>query len=73
MISIDNSTVHMAGTVGTPTFVMLPAVPDWRWQTSADDSLWYAGMRLYRQQSKGEWSKVVQAVATALSEFEQPR
>ena len=31
VVSIDNSTVHLAGSLGKKTFVLLPKVSDWRW------------------------------------------
>lgn len=70
VISIDNSTVHIAGAVGTPTWVMVPAVPDWRWQTQREDSLWYASVRLFRQRRAEEWAAVLDEVASALRNFE---
>ena len=30
VVSIDNSTVHFAGALGVPTFMMLNYEPDWR-------------------------------------------
>jgi ADP-heptose:LPS heptosyltransferase len=61
VISIDNSTVHIAGAVGTPCWVMLPVSSDWRWGTSSETTL-YSGMRLYRQKSSGKWSDVLTKV-----------
>ena len=31
VITIDNSTAHLAGALGVPTCVLLPFAPDWRW------------------------------------------
>jgi tetratricopeptide (TPR) repeat protein/ADP-heptose:LPS heptosyltransferase len=63
VISIDNSTVHMAGALGVPAWVLLPAVPDWRWMLGRADSPWYSSVRLFRQSKAGEWSPVIAAVA----------
>ncbi len=49
VITIDNSTAHLAGALGIPTWVLLPFAPDWRWQLDRDDSPWYPAMRLFRQ------------------------
>ncbi|NJO35361.1 MAG: tetratricopeptide repeat protein [Rhodospirillales bacterium] len=38
VISIDNSTVHMAGALNVPVWAMLPFVPDWRWLLHRNDS-----------------------------------
>ena len=68
VISVDNATVHMAGAVGTLTWVMLPAAADWRWMTTGDDSPWYPAVRLFRQPRPGDWAAVFQAMRSALDQ-----
>lgn len=63
VISIDNSTVHLAGALGVTAWVLLPAVPDWRWMLGRADSPWYSSVRLFRQLRAGEWSPVIERVA----------
>jgi hypothetical protein len=50
VVSVDNSTVHLAGAVGAPTWVLLPAAADWRWQVEAATTPWYPTATLIRQQ-----------------------
>lgn len=66
VLSVDNSTVHMAGAMGTPVWVLLPLVPDWRWMLGREDSPWYPTMRLFRQQSPGDWESVIKRIAGEL-------
>jgi ADP-heptose:LPS heptosyltransferase len=66
VVSIDNSTVHMAGALGVPVWVMLPKVPDWRWLLDREDSVWYASARLFRQERRADWVAVITAVAAEL-------
>jgi hypothetical protein len=66
VISIDNSTVHMAGALNVPVWVLLPAVPDWRWMLGRADSPWYSSVRLFRQQMAGDWGPVIGRVAEEL-------
>jgi hypothetical protein len=66
VITIDNSTAHLAGALGIPTWVLLPFAPDWRWQLDRDDSPWYPTMRLFRQATAGDWQAVVRSVDSAL-------
>lgn len=66
VISVDNATVHMAGAVGTPTWVLLPAAADWRWMTAGDDTPWYASVTLFRQPRAGDWAPVFERVHSAL-------
>jgi tetratricopeptide (TPR) repeat protein len=71
VITIDNSTAHLAGALGVPTFLLLPFAPDWRWLQPRPDSPdnsspWYPNMRLFRQPKLGDWQSVMQAVESAL-------
>jgi len=56
IISIDNTTVHLAGALGKDTRVLLPYVPEWRWMLDRKDSPWYQSLRLYRQSAVFDWS-----------------
>lgn len=69
LISVDSSPVHLAGALGRPAWVMLPFVPDWRWLQERDDTPWYPGMRLFRQQAPGDWAGVVSRMAAALADL----
>jgi len=67
VITIDNSTAHLAGSLGVPVWVLLPFMPDWRWLLDREDSPWYPTMRLFRQPKTGDWQSVVEKVQHALS------
>ena len=69
IISIDNTTVHMAGALGKPVWTLLPYAPDWRWQLDRSDTPWYPSMTLYRQSSLGDWHSVFQQVQPDLKQF----
>ncbi len=66
VVTIDNSTAHLAGALGVPTWVLLPSAPDWRWLQQREDSPWYPSLRLFRQPQRGDWQAVVQRVQNAL-------
>jgi tetratricopeptide (TPR) repeat protein len=66
VVTIDNSTAHLAGALGVPVWVLLPFAPDWRWLLACDDSPWYPTMRLFRQPKRGDWQSVMQRVQRAL-------
>jgi tetratricopeptide (TPR) repeat protein len=66
VITIDNSTAHLAGALGLPVSLMLPFAADWRWLRDRKDSPWYPTMRLFRQSVPGNWQSVVQSVQSTL-------
>ena len=62
VVSIDNTTVHLAGALGKPVHVLLPFDSDWRWMTDGDLSYWYASARLFRQGSDWNWTPLLEQV-----------
>jgi hypothetical protein len=66
VITVDTSTAHLAATLGRPTWVLLPYLPDWRWLLDRDDSPWYPTVRLFRQLETGDYASVVERVRTEL-------
>jgi len=69
VISIPNTTVHVAGALGVPCWVLLPAGAglSWFWFRDRDAALWYPRMRLYRQMAVGEWASLRDRVAADLA------
>ncbi len=68
LICVDTSAAHVAGALGRPCWVLLPAMgSDWRWLLEREDSPWYPGvMRLFRQDPGETWDDVIQRVASDL-------
>ncbi len=66
LISVDSSPVHLAGALGCPTWVMLPFIPEWRWQTERLDTPWYPDVRLFRQPAADDWRSVTRMMADEL-------
>ena len=48
VISIDNSTVHFAGSIGKKTEVLLHKSADYRWELNNPNSNWYQSLKLTR-------------------------
>ncbi len=66
VITVDTSVAHLAGALGVATWLLLPAAPDWRWILGRDDTPWYGSLRLFRQQTAGDWHPVIEHVRRGL-------
>ena len=71
VISVDNSTVHLAGALGVPCWTILPFACDWRWGADGSESPWYPSMQLLRcpGPSLEEWASFPEVVAQRLSKL----
>lgn len=69
VISCDTSIAHLAGALGRPTFLALPKLPDWRWLLDREDTPWYPTMRLFRQNTAGDWPEVFVRIRCGVEEM----
>lgn len=67
VVSVDNSTVHLAGGLGRPAWALLPHAAEWRWMQGRQDTVWYPSVRLFRQTAPGDWDGVLREVGEALT------
>ncbi len=67
VVTCDTSIAHLAGALGRPVWVALKRDSEWRWLRGRNDSPWYPTMRLFRQETAGDWAGVFAAMASALS------
>lgn len=67
IICVDTAVAHVAGALGKPCWVMLPAFcTDWRWLLERSDSPWYPSLQLFRQSKFNDWSDVVADIRSKL-------
>jgi tetratricopeptide (TPR) repeat protein len=71
VIAVDTAMAHLAGALGRQVWLLLPAVPDWRWQLEREDSPWYPTMRLFRQPRRHAWEPVIERVREELASTAQ--
>ena len=69
VIAVDTAVAHLAGALGTPLWLLLSHIQDWRWMHERADSPWYPSARLFRQSQIGDWDGVIAAVAQELAAF----
>ena len=67
VITSDTAVAHLAGALGVKTWVALKYIPEWRWMLDREDSPWYPTMRLFRQNTDGDWAGVFSVIKDALS------
>jgi hypothetical protein len=66
VVSIDNTTVHLAGALGKDVRVLLPYLTGCRWSVDGYDCPWYASVLLYRQNSDYQWDPVFKQIREGL-------
>ncbi len=67
VITIDNSTAHLAGALGIPVCLLLPFAADWRWLEGRSENHWYPTLRLFRQPRPGDWETAIASVRAVLA------
>ena len=70
VITVDNSTAHFSGPIGTPVWLVLARGTNWWWQRQRS-SVWYASATLYRAEKVGKTglAQVLKNMAYDLPDF----
>lgn len=67
VITADSVITHLAGAIGIETWVVLKAIPDWRWMLERTDTPLYDSVRLFRQPPGASgWASTFDALEAAL-------
>jgi len=70
IITVDHIVAHLAGALNIDTILLLPCVPNWRWDMNfRDTSVWYKSFKVIRQQIPGDWSDVMVKLNIYISEL----
>jgi hypothetical protein len=66
VVAVPCAAMHLAGALGVPTKLLVPAKAS-RWCPMQGDWYpWYESVTMYRQTEEGDWSSVIEAVAKDL-------
>ncbi len=63
---VSNTNMHLRAAAGRTARVLVPQPPEWRWMAAGDESPWFPGFRIYRQDSDGDWSAAFSRLARDL-------
>jgi len=66
VITVDTSIAHLAGALGTPVWILLDTMPDYRWLLERQDSPWYPSVKLFRQKKHKDWPQTILEVKKQL-------
>lgn len=53
--TVSNANVHLLAGLGRTAAVFVPYPPEWRWLVAGDESPWFPGFRIVRQNADREW------------------
>jgi tetratricopeptide (TPR) repeat protein len=69
VVTVSNTTAHLAGALGKPTCVLVPFghARIWYWLKGRPDSPWYPHLRLWRQARAQPWADLIAMVTPELS------
>jgi tetratricopeptide (TPR) repeat protein len=69
VVTVSNTTAHLAAALGKPVIVMLPNNDAlfWYWHRDSHTTPWYPTVRLFRRSDTGRWEDVIDAVALTLA------
>lgn len=70
VVTVSSTAAHVAGALGRPATVLLPAARGlkWHWMAERPDSPWYPSLTLLRQSEAGRWEDVIETCAARLAE-----
>jgi tetratricopeptide (TPR) repeat protein len=68
VITVDTSTVHLAGAMAKPVWLLNRFDIEWRW---LPNSPWYPTAQLFRQQAPGDWVGVINRLIPELEKLVQ--
>ena len=69
VVSVCTAVIHLAGALGKPVWILVPAIAEWRYLDRGETLPWYPSSRLFRQTQAGEWHDAVGQIARELRQL----
>jgi hypothetical protein len=66
VITVDTVIMHLAASLGKPTYVILSGASDWKFGMQGDRCIWYPSVRLFRNEGFG-FDNAVEKVIAAIN------
>ena len=69
IVTVSNTTAHLAAALGKPVLLMLPFSQGllWYWHTDRTDNPWYPTVKPFRQHTAGDWHGVINDISEVLA------
>lgn len=71
IITVTTTICDLAGSLGVPTWCLVPSQPPWRYAGTRDRSIWYNSVNLVRQKPEERWEHVLARVAQMFAQSEK--
>jgi len=71
IITSCTSVAHLAGSMGIPTWIVVPVLPYYLWAPPGNTTVWYDSVKLYRQEVFGDWSTPFNHIKNDLQNFKK--
>jgi len=74
VLTVSNTTAHVAGALGLPVWVMLPAKLGkfWYWGYEGETTAWYPSATVIRQTDVDNWRPTLLEAAARLKQWANP-
>lgn len=69
VISVCNTTIHMAGAMGVPCLILTPFAPAWRYGLEGEKMVWYDSPVMIRQAKGESWASVIQRTKARCADY----
>jgi len=71
-VGVSNTNMHLMAGLGKTARVLVTNPPEWRWMSERQESPWFPGFQLYRQQRDGAWTEALDRLAEDMQNRSYP-